>query len=400
MRRLPFLTSAVLLATVALLAAGCGYDVPDYSYSPRDIGQADTIVYGPHDLLYVLNPYHDAVMRWDVEKDQVKLFDVCQRPSDMALSPDARMLAVVCTHENKFTRIDLSTGDARTIDTNPLPWAVEIDPQGRRAVVAEYAGDSLLLIELETMTRRRVFIPGGPVEAAITPDGASAVVAAYWDNAVSIVDLETREVTRLADEPYQFSRPQDVLIGLPGTPSENLAFVANADHIDDEGRLASRIVAIDVRDGAYVGEVRVGPGPKALALSDDGSLLITVNTEVVEGYPARTASLVAIDEAGAMSEVQRFVVRRDALAAVALPGGQNAAVANFGDDSLSLLDLDELRSYATEVSVRPFGVACDPRGRYVYVAHDHPLGSLSIVRVSDRKVKIIDSLIHRDYLED
>jgi YVTN family beta-propeller protein len=121
------------------------------------------------------------------------------------------------------------------------------------------------------------------------------------------------------------------------------------------GRTLARSIFQPAPDEASGGAL----ASKALALSEDGSLLIAVNPDSNSASLVDTAELALLVELPVGVDPRTVTVDAD---------NQRAYVANRGSDSVSIIDLPSQR-VTDEIAVghRPYGVVLSPDGQYLYV---------------------------------
>ena len=124
----------------------------------------------------------------------------------------------------------------------------------------------------------------------------------------------------------------------------------------------------------------------AIAVTDDGSILVAVNPD---------SNSVTLVDTASQSVTAELGVGVDPRSVAVSPDGARAFIANQGSDSVSVIDLAARAVIATvPVGDRPVGVAASPDGRFVVVAElgddrvrfldAHNLSTLSVLAVADR----------------
>lgn len=273
------------------------------------------------------------------------------RPKDLALSPDGRVVAVLTV-----------------------------------SAVRMYSAEGELLTTLPR--------PGGPLGIAWAPDGR-----AFYQSLSNgkVARVEWRPGAEPISTEYAVEEPgQPVPPGQPRSPQSAGIAVS-----PDGGRLyvalAARnsVAVIGLPDGALEATIPVGVCPYRLALSPDGRKLLVANrggrradddpaAEKSAGTPVRVDRATDAALRGSVSIIDVATGRSDEVdvgrqpSAIAFaPDGSRAYVANSDDDTVSALDV-EARQVVGVIGVRPledpgFGqmptsLAVDAAGKRLYVA--------------------------------
>lgn len=122
----------------------------------------------------------------------------------------------------------------------------------------------------------------------------------------------------------------------------------------------------------------------AIAITDDGSLLLVVNPN---------SNSVSVMDPVAGEKLAELTVGDDPRT-VALEGSARAYVANRGSDTVSVIDLSELTIAATiEVEHQPYGIVVAPAGGFAFVANS---GSDSISVVETATLQVVATIPVRD----
>jgi DNA-binding beta-propeller fold protein YncE len=251
----------------------------------RPAGDADA---NADAALLVTVALSDEVLRLDPENGAIlSRTRVDPRPSEsdephgVAVSPDGRHWYVTLAHGDptlsKFER----EGD-RLVGRGSLNAAgaarVELGSDGRVAFVADYdrsspgADGEIVAIrtrDLEVLARRRVC--AGPHHALPDPSTGQVAVACSLGDEIVILDAtELSEIRRF---------PVDPEPGEPGAPRFkplNLAWSPDGDRLYVALHLADRVRVFEPT-GARIGDVRTGRRPAQIAVSGDGSMLVSAN---------------------------------------------------------------------------------------------------------------------------
>jgi YVTN family beta-propeller protein len=172
-------------------------------------------------------------------------------PREMVLSPDGRLLYVLCE----------ASDDVRVVDTKSSV-TVKVVPVGH--------------------------IPRG---ISLSPDGQQLFVANSWDDTVSVLDTRTLKVVRTLPTGFE---PNSVV---PDRPGRTL-YVAN--------RLSNDISVIDLRSGQETKRLLAGRGASYLALSPDGKLLYCTHVYPKLGaHRTSPESEVTVIDTGRQEVVER-----------------------------------------------------------------------------------------------
>ncbi len=151
----------------------------------------------------------------------------------------------------------------------------------------------------------------------------------------------------------------------------NFVYVANS--FDDN------VLVIDTATNTVIGgDITVGDGPIAVAISRDGSTVYVTNDNVA------TVSVIdtATNTVGATISVGGFP-----RAVAVSPDGSTVYVANAGDDTVSVIDTATNTVGATiSVGMQPSGIAVSPDGSTVYVANRND-DNVSVIDTSTNTVR-------------
>ena len=149
-------------------------------------------------------------------------------PIEMTLSPDGRLLYVVCQDSDEVRVVDVSSGTVvRSIAVGRLPRAIALSPDGRRLFVTNAVSDT-----------------------------------------VSVIDAATQQVTQTLPTGFE---PSGVIADNPGTT----LYVAN--------RLSSDISVIDLNSGKEIKRLLAGRGASYLAKSPDGNWIFCTHIYPIPG---------------------------------------------------------------------------------------------------------------------
>lgn len=149
-------------------------------------------------LLYVVCEHSNSVCVVDPIKgrvvDEVR---VGKRPHDVAVSPDGRTVYVTNRLSNTLSVIDAKTRKvARRIPVGHEPHGVLPDPTGRHLFVLNTGEDTVSVIDAVALVELKRLVTGrGPWSLTLRPDGASCVVTSVRPTPVRFRDPPESEMT-------------------------------------------------------------------------------------------------------------------------------------------------------------------------------------------------------------
>jgi DNA-binding beta-propeller fold protein YncE len=280
--RLTFLSGFAAPGLVALIASGACTD------EQGAVGPAGNSEESTDASVLVTVAVSDEVLRLDPETGAILArIRLDPRPSEsdephgVVISPDGHHWYATLAHgEPTLSKFERS-GD-RLVGRGQLGSAgaarVELDRQGQIAYVADYdrsspgANGEVLAVrtrDLEVVARNRVC--AGPHHALPDPaTGRVAVACSLGDEVVILGGSGLEEVRRF---------PVDPSPGEPGAPRFkplNLAWSPDGRRLYVALHLADQVRVFEP-DGSLIGEIDTGRRPAQLALSADGSVLVSAN---------------------------------------------------------------------------------------------------------------------------
>jgi DNA-binding beta-propeller fold protein YncE len=243
------------------------------------------------------------------------------RPKDMALSPDGKTVAVLCTKCVAFFTV--SGEPIHRVSVKPGPLGIAWGPDGKTVYVSGDNGKVIRLsqsaeqwkldaeIAIEPPTASNVRLSGrmrNPqvTGLAVSPNGRTLYAALGIRNAVSIIDLEQASPTRIV--PVGVC-PYHILLSPDGTTlyvsnrggSQNskrgpTAISAASEVEVDPGTDAADAGCLSIIDtrSFSVSEVVLGRQPSGMALNADGDRLFVASSDDDSLYTVDTRSRAAI----------------------------------------------------------------------------------------------------------
>ena len=348
------------------------------------------------------------------------------RPTDLALSPDGKLLAV----KNKSDLVFIDPTSLKIVQTLPLPQGgntflgIGWSPDGKSIWTTDTRGylRSAQRLENSTMDWDQAILLPGPSETeknqsypggfTIDPESGFFYVALSRNNSVAIVDPESKVV--VSEMPVGIA-PYDVMQigkklyvtnwgGRRPQPGDKTGPSSGSEVVVDPetGIAASGTVSvIDLDQEKVVKSIAVGLHPGGMAITPDQknllvanansdliSLIDTDNDEVVQEFSSKPTGELPFGSAP------------NALAIA--PDGKSLYVSNGGNNLLAVIDMDTkeisgliptgwypgpvILDHEGEnlmvVNIKGVGGRDATRSEGGYNSHDH-MGSVSIIKVPD-----------------
>ena len=228
---------------------------------------------------------------------------------------------------NTLTVIDSSTESViSTIAVGLRPSAVDATRDNSRVVVTNERAGSVTIIDGSTLTEIATLDTGrAPHTVVVSPDGAKAYVADEVANNVTVIDIASATPGVLATIPVGLGPGSMQFVG---TGSSAL-FVAN--------RGSGTVSIIDTGSDTVTNTVRVGDAPHGLVETPHTSHVFVANeasgTVTALAPDGRVLATIPVQ-----ANPQRIHVTAD---------GARAYVPNEGSDSVSVIDVNEMRVIQT-----------------------------------------------------
>jgi YVTN family beta-propeller protein len=272
------------------------------------------------------------------------------------------------------------------------PSGVAVSPDGRRAYVAnagspDHPATTVAVVDLGTQTvTATVRVPAHPMALAITPDGRRLVVASTGSNAapagtLTVIDTASRHV--VSTIPLA-STPGDVTVSPDGRTAWCVITGAST-------YSPGSAVAVDLVKATVVGSIPVGVDPDGVVVAPDGRRAYVANfvDNTISVIDTTTNTVVGTVATGAGPSGLAVDQRR-----------HTVWVANEdeSDAHQAMTTIDTNTLAATPVDLGPFTpgtggaspVAMTPDGRHLivgrYGANSQPRPLLDIVDLATRKV--------------
>ncbi len=228
-------------------------------------------------------------------------------------SPDGHMLSMLDAASRTVLRqVTLPGG----------PLGVAVSPDGAKVFVADWYGDQVTMVDAATGASGPAIAVGhSPSGLAVTPDNTLLVVANRLDNTVSLIVLATQQqvaVIPVGEHPF----------GVTIDPSGTRAYAADVESDD--------VAVIDLASRRLLTRIPVGKRPYVVALAGGRGFVTNEQGGSLTAFDLATLLPTGSVEVGSMPE--GIEASRD---------GQTLYVANWMDDTISVVDARTLKVAAT-----------------------------------------------------
>jgi len=443
-RRLAWFAGAALLALG--LSAGWGWQrswvsaspLSDYESAiggPRYLSPVDLKISPDGTRLYVVCEDNNMVLSVDTRTRQVVArARVGDKPKALAISRDGKTIYVSNEQSDNITEIDAESFEPRrTIQAGWGPDGITTDGEGKTLYVANTLGGDVSLIDISTGKEiKRLDAGRFPEYVALSHDGKQVLVSnilsrlhTYDQPPVSdltAIDTQSQTVTERIAVPgvielrhitevpgtaggywlVPFLRPKNLntLVQIPqGWYLTHGMAVVRSPRARRAGEQKSRVteVLLDDIDRSYAdgfGTATTPDGRLALVTASGANVVSVIDTARLNRLLLRTPQTDPEALANRLDSARQFVVRRlptgrNPTAIAVAPNGQFAYIANRMDDTVSVIDLKQLKIDPAIQLGGPKEMTVVRRGQQLfydasYCFHDqmacascHPHGGLS-----------------------
>ena len=341
--------------------------------------------------LYVVCEDDDSLLSVDLRSQRVtRRANVGHRPKDVAVSPDGQKLYVTNEWSDTVTEIDAASFKVlRTLPTGWGPIGLTTDRAGKFLYVANSISNDISVIELHTGTeRKRLASWRSPHQVTLSRDGRFVYVANLLGHLgrpdqspvseLVVIDTHSQsvaerieipgvlELRHIAESPaaqggyllVPFMRPKNlnplVQVADGWILTHGMAVVrpaiaaGSAPHTSPE----TTQVLLDDIDYYYAGTNGVAftpDGRRALVTSSEADVVSVIDTAKLQ---KRLSEVPAAQLANRLDSSREIVQRRiptgsNPTAVVMAPNGSSAYVVNRLDDSLTIVDVPNMRVRGT-----------------------------------------------------
>lgn len=341
--------------------------------------------------LYVVCEDDDSLLSVDLRSQRVtRRANVGHRPKDVAVSPDGQKLYVTNEWSDTVTEIDAASFKVlRALPTGWGPIGLTTDRAGKFLYVANSISNDISVIELHTGTeRKRLASWRSPHQVTLSRDGRFVYVANLLGllgrpdqspvSELVVIDTHSQsvaerieipgvlELRHIAESPaaqggyllVPFMRPKNlnplVQVADGWMLTHGMAVVrpaiaaGSAPHTSPE----TTQVLLDDIDYYYAGTNGVAftpDGRRALVTSSEADVVSVIDTAKLQ---KRLSEVPAAQLANRLDSSREIVQRRiptgpNPTAVVMAPNGSSAYVVNRLDDSLTIVDIPNMRVRGT-----------------------------------------------------
>jgi len=336
--------------------------------------------------LYVVCEDDDSLLAVDMRtRHVVRKAKVGHKPKDVALAPDGKSLYVSNEWDDTVTEIDASSFKVRR--TLPVGWGpigLTTDRTGRFLYVANSIGNDISILDLKQGKEiKRLAAWRSPHHIALSRDGRRVYVSNMLghlgppdqppDSELTVIDTARQivveripmhgvvELRHIAEAPaakgsyllVPFMRPKNlgpmIQVAQGWIVTHGMAVVWPGANAQQRGaRPEVTEVLLDDIDYYYAGTNGAAftpDGRYALVTSSEANVVSIIDAAKLQRFLSQKRGT---DLANRLDSAREFVVRRlptgfEPTAVVVSPNGQLAYIANRLDDSLTVVDMRQLR---------------------------------------------------------
>ena len=246
-----------------------------------------------------------------------------------------------------------------------LPKADDVSSLVQKAIVTNSTEKSIYIIDAATDTAQGPFLrPLGTgnslLDVVVTPDGGTAIVSNFDGKIIYFIDLTAPTPVVLGSVSITFWAEDMAL-----SPDGRWVLVTS-------GRAIARVASIDVLNRKLV-QTQPVQGGQAVAVAADGETVLVVDNERDQVHLLHLSP-----EDGKLTYAgQRLRTGNGPINSAISPDGRTALVANFGDDTVTVLRIDGPGEVVRIGEVRrlpgaPQSIAFSPDGSKAYVVSVAP----------------------------
>jgi YVTN family beta-propeller protein len=335
------------------------------------------------------------------------------RPTDVALSPDGRWLAVLNLREVQMINVESGEIVSEAPNRSESFKGIAFLPNGKR-IYASTIGTNIGVfdvspdgkleaeepIKLPPKSRRENGVV--PVGMSITADGKTMYVALNMKNSLAEIELSSRKVIReiaVGNAPYDLvvvsgkayvSNWAGRLPG-PGNPTGPSGDEAPRVRVDPVRNIANdgSVSVVDLKTGRAMKQIVVGLHPSGMVASPDGRYVLVANahSDTISVINTRTDKVV---ETISTKPAEKLLFGSTPNALAIMPDGKTVVASNGTNNSVAVLKFEPPNSRllgCIPTAWYPAGVVLDGKRDEIYVANIKGNGSRNQSWKGERKIK-------------
>lgn len=335
------------------------------------------------------------------------------RPTDVALAPNGRFLAVLNLKEVLLINVESGEIISRAPNSGSSFKGIAFSPDGKRVYasntkgsinVYEVSGDGQLTAAATIAIPARKSSRGGgalPVGLKVQSDGKTLLAALNLKNTLGEIDLATGKVLReipVGNAPYDV-----VVVGskayvsnwagrLPeGDVPTGPAGVGKPVRVDATRNIANdgSVSVLDLESGEPLAEIVVGLHPSGMIATPDGRHVMVANahSDTISVIDTRTDRIV---ETISTKPTEELLFGSTPNALAISPDGRTLYASNGTNNSIAVIELKPPQSKllgCIPTAWYPGGLALDANRGELYVANVKGIGSRNRSWEGKRKIK-------------
>lgn len=220
--------------------------------------------------------------------------------------------------EASVSLIDLDTGRERArLETGEQPHEIAVSPDGARAAVVSYAGTTVDIFDIARAEKIETIdlAPNRAPHGIVWTRDNRLVITTEGSGTLTVVEMGTGVVSAV-------ETGQDGSHMVAVSPDLSRAYVANLG--------SGTASVIDLQAMEKLTDLPVGAAAEGIALTPDGGQLWVAD---------RDGAKVAVFDTGTLERIGEVAVGENPIRVAISPDGRTAITSNFGEGTLSVIDV-------------------------------------------------------------